>query len=154
MTGSLYNVPGPDGYLFYPIEFTPLYFGTPGKFNGCSPPLGCGFVEPLGLNCKSRPETIKIDMHGNTVGHLTECSSTAGARHHGCRLLLSSALYNAPGVHAVHQFAFSSLKVIHAHNCMLTPHCHHKMILLLQISAVVTRYGDDSEFSAHSYSCS
>lgn len=35
-----------------PVQFTPLYFGTPGAFPRSAPPLGGGYIEPWALNSK------------------------------------------------------------------------------------------------------
>ncbi|KAG2499382.1 hypothetical protein HYH03_002957 [Edaphochlamys debaryana] len=36
--------------VFYPFEITPLYAGAPARFPGLDPPIGAGFLEPLGFN--------------------------------------------------------------------------------------------------------
>jgi hypothetical protein len=33
---------------FYTIEFSPLYIGSPAFFNDTTPPIGGGFVDPIG----------------------------------------------------------------------------------------------------------
>ncbi|WIA11774.1 hypothetical protein OEZ85_011868 [Tetradesmus obliquus] len=41
----------PDTPLgFYAIEFSPLYIGSPAFFNETTPPIGGGFVDPIGFN--------------------------------------------------------------------------------------------------------
>lgn len=44
------------------LQFTPLYFGTPGAFPKSDPPLGGGYVEPWALN--SVPLTPCVDGNG------------------------------------------------------------------------------------------
>jgi len=50
LTGTAFNPPGEDGYSMYPLEFSPLYFGTPSAFADSKPVFGGGYVEPWGLN--------------------------------------------------------------------------------------------------------
>ncbi|KXZ56638.1 hypothetical protein GPECTOR_1g575 [Gonium pectorale] len=38
--------------VFYPFEVTPLYLGVPARNTATDPPLGAGFIEPLGFNSK------------------------------------------------------------------------------------------------------
>lgn len=39
----------PDTPLgFYTVEFTPLYIGSAAFFNDTTPPIGGGFVDPIG----------------------------------------------------------------------------------------------------------
>ncbi|KAF6265851.1 hypothetical protein COO60DRAFT_1623718 [Scenedesmus sp. NREL 46B-D3] len=41
----------PDTPLgFYVVEFSPLYIGSPAFFNDTTPPIGGGFVDPIGFN--------------------------------------------------------------------------------------------------------
>jgi hypothetical protein len=46
MMGSIMLPDTPLG--FYAIEFSPLYIGSPAFFNDTTPPIGGGFVDPVG----------------------------------------------------------------------------------------------------------
>jgi hypothetical protein len=46
MMGSIMLPDTPLG--FYAIEFSPLYIGSPAFFNDTTPPIGGGFVDPIG----------------------------------------------------------------------------------------------------------
>ncbi|WIA31484.1 hypothetical protein OEZ86_002377 [Tetradesmus obliquus] len=48
MMGSIMLPDTPLG--FYTIEFSPLYIGSPAFFNDTTPPIGGGFVDPIGFN--------------------------------------------------------------------------------------------------------
>lgn len=49
---------------FYPIEFTPLYIGTPPAYTNTTPALGDGFVEPIGFNS---PPPANVSVPSNAT---------------------------------------------------------------------------------------
>lgn len=55
------------------LQFTPLYFGTPGAFKDSQPPLGGGYVEPWGLH--SIPGVLHCSEDGCTG--VSACCATA-----------------------------------------------------------------------------
>jgi len=62
LTGTVFNPKGEDGYSLYPLEFSPLYFGTAAPFPDSEPALGGGYVEPWGVNAEPGV------LHCNTDG--------------------------------------------------------------------------------------
>eukprot|EP00775_Hariotina_reticulata_P012591 gene12591-12723_t len=85
---------------FYPFEFSPLYVGCPAFFNNTQPPIGGGFIDPLGFNTPApQPQpTIPAPIlqafaatpasgYDRSTGTLISNTSTATSRQNSSNLM-------------------------------------------------------------------